>query len=406
MKLSKLMLGMAVAATTLAACNKEDITPVVEQGNKSVTLNIANLLQTKGTGTEVVEGTAVQLNSVQVFFADAAGTLYAPKSVDAKDTVATYFEGAQAKVSSHQFHFLPKAVSKVIVLGNMPYQDVKEKNLTYNSLLDAVKTLTVGDEQDPEDLRLFGIDETLAPAGNHAEAVQDKIQHPDPFVKAEVNLVPTVARFEVTGFEYAQVAVAAGQTAPARNYTEMVVNSLSMRNWYTTATATFAGAVTPATLDPFAITDLDKDNIYGTYFSKVTAGWYYDATAHTLNAANNYVETVATVTVKDDKPVSDNKCYDYHVFPGAVPQFLIELTGKENGVNSPLFLMTSALKVGDKVLAAKVPEGDNTKVAIEAGKVYRMAMRFDDNNLQAPEKCVEVAITVDDWNVVVVTPEF
>ena len=393
---------MAVAATTLAACNKEDITPVVEQGNKSVTLNIANLLQTKGTGTEVENGSAVKLNSVQVFFSDGT-TLYAPKSVDAKDTVATYFEGAQAKVNSHQFHFLPKAVSKVIVLGNMPYQHAT----TYTALLDAVKNLTVGAEQDPEDLRLFGIDETLVAAGNHAVADQGAIQHPDPFVKAEVNLVPTVARFEVTGFEYAQVAVAAGQTAPARNYTEMVVNSLSMRNWYTTATATFAGAVTPATLDPFAITDLDKDNIYGTYFSKVTAGWYYDATAHTLNAANNYVETVATVTGEGEAAVSDKKCYDYHVFPGAVPQFLIELTGKENGVNSPLYLMTSALKVGNKVLAAEVAETEaDSKVAIEAGKVYRMAMKFDDSNLQAPEKCVEVAITVDDWNVVVVTPEF
>lgn len=402
MKLSKLMLGMAVAATTLAACNKEDITPVVEQGNKSVTLNIANLLQTKGTGTEVEEGTAVKLNSVQVFFADAAGALYTPKTVDAKANAETYFEEAAAVAGTYQFHFLPKAVSKVIVLGNMDEQTPANEA----ALLDAVKNLTVAGEQDPENLRLFGIDETLVAAGNHAEADQGAIQHPNPFVKAEVNLVPTVARFEVTGFEYAQVPATGDQAAPARNYTEMVVNSLSMRNWYTTATATFAGVVTPATLDPFATTALNKDNIYGTYFTKVTAGWYYDATAHTLNAANNYVETVATVTVDGETTVSDKKCYDYHVFPGAVPQFLIELTGKENGVNSPLYLMTSALKVGDKVLAAEVPEGDNTKVAIEAGKVYRMAMKFDDSNLQAPEKCVEVAITVDDWNVVVVTPEF
>jgi hypothetical protein len=325
----------------------------------------------------------------------------------AQNVADTYFDDTEVADLDRQFHFLPKAVSKVIVLGNMPYQHAT----TYTALLDAVKNLTVGAEQDPEDLSLFGIDETLVAAGNHAVADQGAIQHPDPFVKAEVNLVPTVARFEVVGFNYAENPNKAEATettpaVPARTYTEMVVKSLSMRNWFTTATATFAGAVTPATLDPFAATALNKDNIYGTYFTKVTAGWYYDATAYTLNAANNYVQTVATVTVEDDKPVSDNKCFDYHVFPGAVPQFLIELTGKENGVNSPLYLMTSALKVGDKVLAAKVPEGDNTKVAIEAGKVYRMAMRFDDNNLQAPEKCVEVAISVDDWNVVVVTPEF
>ena len=225
---------MAVAATTLAACNKEDITPVVEQGNKSVTLNIANLMQTKGTGTEVAEGTAVKLNSVQVFFADAAGTLYTPKTVDAKANAVTYFEEAAAAAGTYQFHFLPKAVSKVIVLGNMPQQTATNQD----ALLTAVQALTVGAEQDPEDLRLFGIDETLVAAGNHAEADQGAIQHPNPFVKAEVNLVPTVARFEVTGFEYAQVAVAAGQTAPARNYTEMVVNSLSVRNYISSANLT------------------------------------------------------------------------------------------------------------------------------------------------------------------------
>mgnify|MGYP003501426627 CR=1 FL=1 len=104
---------------------------------------------------------------------------------------------------------------------------------------------------------------------------------------------------------------------------------------------------------------------------------------------------VATVTGEGDAATSDNKCYAYQVFPGAVPQFLVSLTGKEGGINSPLYLMTSALKVGETALTT-----------IEAGKVYRMTMVFSDDNLQAPEKCVEVVITVDDWNVIVVTPEF
>lgn len=385
---------MAVAATTFAACNKEDITPVVEQGNKSVTLNIANVFQTKGTGTEVENGSAVKLNTVQVFFSDGTD-LHTPKTVDAKNVADTYF--GKGEVVATQFHFLPKAVTKVIVLGNMPEQTAT----TEAALLAAVQDLTVGEEQDPEALSLFGIDTDLTPGDAdediHDEKDETALPHPNPYVQAEVNLVPTVARFEVTGFEYAQVAVAAGQTAPARNYTEMVVNSLSMRKWYTTATANFAGEVSVegASLDPFAGTGLNKDNIYATYFTKVpTTEWYYDATAYTLKAANNYVQTVATVT--GEAAVSDKKCFDYHVFPGAVPQFLIELTGKEeNGLIAPLFLMTSALKVNNAALTA-----------IEAGKVYRMAMRFDDNNLQAPEKCVEVAITVDDWNVLVVTPEF
>ena len=398
MRLSKLMLGMAVAAVSFAACNKEDITPSVEQGNKSIALSIANVAQTKAPGVQVAEGTAVQLNSFQVFFADAAGALYTPKNVHADAAAETYFT-AQENDKLYEFHFLPKAVTEVIVVGNMPKQTVTTKD----ALLKAVENLTVGAEQTVGALRLFGIDTQLS-AGtvNHPATDNDAIMHPDPYVYAEVNLVPTVARFEVTGFEYAQVSKTTGEGEDAvttlldRDYTEMVVNSLSMRNWFTTATADFAGVVKPgAEKDAFAGVELNTDNIYGKYFTKVVKeGWYYDATAYTLNAANNYVAAVNVVTGEGEAAVTNNS-YAYHVFPGAVPQFLIELTGKENGVSSPLYLMTSALKVNGAALTS-----------IEAGKVYRMAMKFDDSSLQEPEKCIQVKITVDDWNIIAVTPAF
>lgn len=375
------MLGMAVAAVSFAACNKEDITPTVEQGNKSIALSIANLAPTKtANSAQVADKSAVKLNSFQVFFVDGTTKkLYTPKTVDASATADTYFTTLEED-NIYEFHFLPKVVSEVIVIGNMTEITTAT---TKDELLAAVKDLKVEDQQNPTALRLYGIDTQLSAGTNHPADDNAAIQHPDPYVVAEVNLVPAMARFEVEGFEY---KLATGATA--RDYSEMAVNSLSMRNWYKTATVDFAGAVTPGALDAFATTELNVNNIYGTYFSTFAenAGlWYFDDVKETTLAAANEWKSVSTET-----------CFAYQVFPGeAVPQFLIELTGKEGGVNSPLYLMTNSLKAGETALAE-----------VEAGKIYRMTMSFDDGNLQEPEKCIQVKISVEPWAVVVITPEF
>lgn len=376
------MLGMAVAAVSFAACNKEDITPTVEQGNKSIALSIANLAPTKTANSAQVEDkSAVKLNSFQVFFVDGTTKkLYTPKTVDASAAAATYFTTLEDD-NIYEFHFLPKVVSEVIVIGNMTEITTAT---TKDELLAAVEALNVEDQQNPTALRLYGIDTQLsAGTTNHPEGDNAAIQHPDPYVVAEVNLVPAMARFEVEGFEY---KLATGATA--RDYSEMAVNSLSMRNWYKTAEVDFAGAVKPGDLDYFAGIELNVNNIYGTYFSTFAenAGlWYFDDVKETTLAAAN-----------EWKSVSETTCFAYQVFPGkAVPQFLIELTGKEGGVSSPLYLMTNSLKAGETALAE-----------VEAGKIYRMTMSFDDGNLQEPEKCIQVKITVSPWSVVVITPEF
>ena len=80
-----------VAVALFAACNKEDITPTVEQGNKSIALSIANLAPTKTANSDqVADNSAVKLNSFQVFFVDGTTKqLYTPKTVDASAAAAT-----------------------------------------------------------------------------------------------------------------------------------------------------------------------------------------------------------------------------------------------------------------------------------------------------------------------------
>ena len=377
------MLGMAVAAVSFAACNKEDITPSVEQGNKSVTLSLANVLQTKSASNQVAAD-EIQLNSFQVFFSDGT-TLYSPKTVDGKGTATTRFTQQEAD-GLYEFHFLPKAVDRVIVVGNMDELNVT----TYAALEAAVENLTVGGEQNPANVRLMGIDTVLEPGETeHAAGNNTGIQHPDPYVHADVNLSPAVARFEITGFEY---ALKTG--AEKRNYTAMTVDNLSIRNYYTEAEVNFANVPSPKALLNFGGA-LTKENVYVDYFNKLGEEpvWWLDKVGTTL--ADNAYASVVAIPATETEPAKD--CYAYNVFPGALPQFLMQLTGAEGGVESPLYLMTSALKVDGVALAAE---------DITAGNVYRMAMKFDDSNLQNPEKCIEVSITVDEWVVVAVTPEF
>lgn len=382
------MLGMAVAAVSFAACNKEDITPSVEQGNKSVTLSLANVLQTKSASNQVAAD-EIQLNSFQVFFSDGTN-LHSPKNVDGKGTATTRFT-QQEEDGLYEFHFLPKAVNQVIVVGNMAQLDVT----THAALLAAVKDLTVGGEQNPANVRLMGIDTTLeAGETEHAAGNNTGIQHPDPYVHADVNLSPAVARFEITGFEY---ALKTG--AEKRNYTTMTVDNLSIRNYYTEAKVNFANVPTEKlNLLNFGGA-LTKDNVYVNYFNVLEAGWWLDKVGTTLDA-DAYAAVVNVPGATETEPAKD--CYAYNVFPGALPQFLMQLTGAEGGVESPLYLMTSALKVknANNEMVALTAED------ITAGNVYRMAMKFDDSNLQNPEKCIEVSITVDEWVVVAVTPEF
>lgn len=386
------MLGMAVAAVSFAACNKEDITPSVEQGNKSVTLSLANVLQTKSASNKVAAD-EIKLNSFQVFFSDGT-TLYSPKNVDGKGTATTRFT-QQEEDGLYEFHFLPKAVNQVIVVGNMAQLDVT----THAALLAAVKDLTVGGEQNPANVRLMGIDTSLEAGktehvADNNTGINTGIQHPDPYVHADVNLSPAVARFEITGFEY---ALKTG--AEKRNYTTMTVDNLSIRNYYTEAVVNFANVPTTEEADLLNFGGaLTKDNVYVNYFNVLEAGWWLDKVGTTL-AADAYA-AVVSVPATETEPAKD--CYAYNVFPGALPQFLMQLTGAEGGVESPLYLMTSALKVknANNEMVALTAED------ITAGNVYRMAMKFDDSNLQNPEKCIEVSITVDEWVVVAVTPEF
>lgn len=388
MKINKLMLALAVAATTIAACNKQETTPVENQlGNKSIVLNIANVLPgTKTPGTSIADKTQVTLNDYQIFFVDGNGTFYSPKDATAEAAAETYFEVTEESTLSHQFHFLDNNVTRVIVVGNKG-ADFAPANET--ALWAALANVAVGDQQDEDALILYGSDSDLTTDAPIHDNYED--QHPTPVYKAVVNLMPAVARFEVTGYEYAQTTVAEGETAPDREYASVVMNNQSLIGFYDAAsfksTDEKTWTVTPGTMSKQVVT-YNWNNVYQEYFSKLTetdkGAWYYDATAYILNDDNNYVAAATSGETND--------CYAYHVYPAAVPSFIFQITATDaDGIVTPMYLQT---------------KGFTGLTEIAAGNVYQMNVKFDDSVLKAAEKCIDVEITVHKWVVTVVTPEF
>ena len=391
MKLSKLMLAMAVAASAFVACNKQETTPVVNQViNKSVVLDIANALQTKTPGTTIADGAQVTLNDYQVFFADAQGTLYTPKTVTAEPNAETFFEAKNADTWGlvKQFHFLPTEVTKVIVVGNY---GSKITAADTDALTNAIEALEIGSQQTATNLRLYGIDESLvAVKGDEKNHEQDNTDpHPAPRYEAVVNLTPTVARFEVSGFEYALE-----EGREKREYVSMVVEQISVIDFYTEATVTYAGKVsakTPYTFFQSPTFVLDDDTIYPKYFNdpKLVPGWYLDVVGAELTGTTQDAKTWANT----------ENLYAYHTFPTAVPTFVVKLTATdENGIVSNLYLTTKRLVLDDE---------DKTELTETAdAKIYKMYFKFDDGDIRSAEKCINVTITVDSWDEVIVTPEF
>ena len=397
MKINKLMLALAVAATTIAACNKQETTPVVNDnmGNKSIVLNIANVLPaTKTPGTSIADKTQVTLNDYQIFFVDGNGTFYSPKDATASAAAETYFEVTEESTLSHQFHFLDNNVTRVIVVGNKG-KDFTPANET--ALWTALSNVAVENQQNEDALILYGSDSDLKTTANH-NSYED--QHPSPVYKAEVNLMPAVARFEVTGYEYAQAkktiknedgSVTVTDELLPREYTSVLMNNQSLIGFYDAAsfksTDEKTWTVTPGTMSKPVVT-YNWDNVYQNYFGKLTdtdkAAWYYDATAYTLDKDNEFKAAATSGETND--------CYAYHVFPKAVPSFIFQITATDaDGIVTPMYLQT---------------KGFTGLTEIAAGNVYQMEVKFDDTVLKAAEKCIDVVITVHKWVVTVVTPEF
>ena len=402
MKLSKLMCAAFAAAMVLVGCNKENSVDDGSNGFKSCVLQLENVAVTKSSSTDyIANNAAVTLNSFQVFFSDGT-SLYQAYDSDGVTVAKTYFDSDLAELK--EFHFLPHAVNEVLVIGNFDEitnlgavdDETGKYALTRQQLREQIIQLEIEKEQDPKDMKLFGVDQSLVAAGNH-DTASDK----NPVYMAEVELKPTVARFEITGFSYDVEPGAAG-----RKYKSLSIKQLTVRSYFEKATAAVSGesilTVTGSQNDAYnestySITDGNAN----AYFNAVKGkGWFADEldiefTDPTWSKGNLTPTTDAPYTAESVDPV----LYSYQLFPGQLPQFLVRLEAEPvSGATEHLYLMTNSLRKSatESLLAQDILPGN----------IYRMAFRFSDGSFEQPEKCIELQVSVAKWQVSVLTPEF
>lgn len=354
--MKKFFMVLAAVAVAATSCVQGDDDFAVKGPQKSVQFSLANVISTRGVDAKIPDATKVVLNDCQVFFVDATGNFHPGKDIYDADA-EQYF--TTAPTTALTFHFLPAAVEKVVVVGNYG------SKITATNL-DAVKALaaTWTAQQNDDNLLVYG--EANLVASNDDD-------HGNTY-KADVNVKPLVARIEIGGF------VCDFSDTPA--YDEVHVTMVALNNYY--ADTTIGGAVS---------------NLKNTTIKTDTAYPFFNATAPVGSK-----DDVSDVVLTKDAPsvdFADDKYLVYHTFAGQVPQLVVRVKGVKDGVESPLYLATSAFYNGsDKITEFK------------AGDIYRMKFNgknhfaFDEENLSQPEKCVEVSIEAAQWVIVNVTPEF
>lgn len=400
MKATKLLCGIAAMALAFAACNKVD-QPATDNGNfKSIAIKFDNVL-TKAIDTPVANATAINVNDLQVFFSDGSN-LYQAKNPNGSN--ATQFfaadteNGAAVAQANHTYHFLPSAVNEVLVVANLgESKTFANKTALLNYVVE------VSSQQDQSNVALYGSSSDRANGGSFTQLANPGHAHPDKqvdYYTATVKLLAKVARVEVTGFTYAgstyQTVDANGNIVTSetdhRNYVSMVVDKIAVANCGTEITLGGNAASASSTADLSTPVKLNE------YISSLTNtnpddDWMVDAPAATL-AAPSFAWTVPSVGEGD---AAIAKTYAYTVAPTAVPNICVALRGKvaTNAEDTPLFLATSSLKKDGTALPS-----------LEAGKVYRLNFTFDDTDLDLQGKCIDVTVSVANWEVVSVTPEF
>lgn len=355
--MKNLFIAFAMVAMVATSCSKDDVQNNISAPQKSVQFSLENVISTRSVDG-MISASQVQLNDCQVFFVGADGSLYTGKNSDATADAQHYFTNAPQETVA--FHFLPAAVEKVVVVGNYG----SELNPANLNAIKAIATEAAA-QQDDENLLVYGEAQLVA-------ATDDG--HGNTYI-AEVSVQPLVSRIEVGGF------VCDFSDTPL--YDKVDITMLALNNYYNDAT--MAGA---------------RSNYLSTAISSSSAyPFFNDTTAPTFSK-----DEISGVSLTPDAPAADfatNEYLVYHTFAGDIPQLVVRVAGYNNGVESPLYLATSAFYDG------------TTKIeSFEAGKVYRMKFNgenrfaFDDTDLNQPEKCVNVSIEAAEWVIVNVTPEF
>ena len=384
MKTFRIMCAAVVAAMSLASCQKEQEQAPENKTFKSVEVkinNVAPVTRAIGGLGKSLEGKNIQLNSLQFFFSDGT-SLYEAK--DAEGNVAdVYYDAAELAALngsiSAKFHFLPAAVKKVIVIGNY-----SASAATTETALDA--ELEIAKYQDVTNFPLYA-EGTLGLASSNAHDIGSN-GHLSNVYTVNLDVYPHVARFEITGI---------GCTLPLNSGKIVKVVSIAFADFFDKCDFRTAVGHTLRSVQ------LNQQDIY-TYFQEQmsTAKWnndFFNGLNGQEGAGNSHpvIELTATNTF-----VETDIAYNFFCKGAPSPCLLLNVIEYENQTafdannGSPGYLYTNVYRLNSTEPVA----------TFEPGKIYRMAIRFNEDDLQHQERCLDISLNIAEWIVINVTPEF
>ena len=400
------MLTAYIAAAALLACNKENTTPEPSKTLKSIEINIENLLMTKGDAQgAIAAGSAVQLNDLKIYLVDGQGNFYTGKKSDGVADAQDYFAAtaentgdetvATATTKTLSFHYVDRAVTHVIAVGNLGTQTFANE-AALNAYI-----LEVDAQQRQGDLKLYDKEVLVGPDGTHDTDTQDGNVQKNQVYKADLTLMPRIARFEVDGFrvKFTSDDPTTSDVVEAPKYDNITISQLAFTN-FNTQTPLYNLA--PAGNVVNAVADYTNETAVYKWFNDhltndvaaPTWSYYVDATPLSFDAPAAGGELANDFTVKQA----------FHFFPGTtMPMFLVHLTADD----VPAYLYTKNINLDGTAMAA---------ADFKPGYVYRMsaagetandgAIIIDEEDIDPMDRCVDITVSVHEWVVNLVTPEF
>lgn len=382
MKLDKMFVS-ALAVMALVACSKDSeggSTGSPEGQGLSVTVAIKSGTRSVVAGSDsFTSQTAITLEDVTVFFSNGVnGNIVDTKTFSAEEIAA----------GSAVFHNINPSASHAVVVANAA--SLLTPVPTSIAALDAVN-LTLSGLQDLASVPLkSNVGALVANDGEHtppADGSENEVEVD--YRQVELTVVPVLARIEIGGTLTltATDGNADGKFAYSK-FTPAYVGLNGLHDLCTLA-GTGVGEAVWAT-----------DNQLGFPNVGTTPAWMYDA----------FEEADAVDLIGDaDHSFALSNVYAYNVMPGEKPVVMLRFASDP----LPAAEIPAGITVASPAYLKIVNFTDaatSQPLTIEAGKIYTIKdITFDQTDLTWLDNtvlCVEVTVTVEDWQIEDVTPEF
>lgn len=381
-----------LALGALASCEKEN-TPVEEAKNKTIEINVLNLVEESRAvaGGDTAKGTeklCAEFGELNILFVEADGTIAHEDTLvvdneNMTDDTHTSIDGEYVKDEAYndngtrRWHNVPASIKKIAVVRyeatDFPQGcvglDLEDDVLALASNMEANVARPI------ETMVLCGWDALEDTGATHM--VGESMYH---VWKAEVNVAPAFARFEVRSIKCTDLgALNADGDDATYDLDELKLKSLT---WNYKAAA---GNVEYAAPD-FGAT------LYGVYAPAADYTYKYD-------------QNTCTATERSAE-YNPKGAWSWNVLPGEFQDLTVDIDGyaydyqvsykaDQSDRNFPLYvsgLATSRDADGNVT-------GEDNK--FEAGNIYHIDLIFKQENIKSQDGiCVDVVVTVNAWKVV------